>query len=226
MAKLTGHYFWRGRKIMTRYFRRNASGLLLYFAYSIARFIGDLLIILIPAFATSSFNSGHMLKETGDLYLSKSFDNAEDKAAYRALAIFSAIVLLSGAAFIGVLVGLELYINFLLNLIILNPDSAMIFKIMVITVFSIIELIAFLYVFGLLQAGSYISRKNTKLGVGDIAFNAMNYMKNHGGKIMSLDFGIIFFYAIWVVIYPVGWFLFPELSSTGANIFPVLFTIL
>ncbi len=36
MAKMHGHYFGRGRKIMTRYFRRNASGLLLYFAYSIA----------------------------------------------------------------------------------------------------------------------------------------------------------------------------------------------
>ena len=77
MAKMHGHYFGRGRKIMTRYFRRNASGLLLYFAYSIARIVGDVLLILLPVFATSSFNSAHMLKETGDLYLSKSFDPSQ-----------------------------------------------------------------------------------------------------------------------------------------------------
>ena len=104
MAKMHGHYFGRGRKIMTRYFRRNASGLLLYFAYSIARIVGDVLLILLPVFATSSFNSAHMLKETGDLYLSKSFDHAEDEKSYRSLLLFAAVVVLGAGALIAGLI--------------------------------------------------------------------------------------------------------------------------
>ena len=226
MANMHGHYFLRGRKIMKRYFRRNASGLLLYFVYSIARFIGDILIILLPAFAASSYNSGHMLKETGDLFLSKSFDGAEDRQSYRALMVFAAVVILGAVAFITGMVFLMEYIHFLLYLAILNRDSASIFFWMVFAVFTLIEVIAGLYALGLLQVGAYVSKKNPKLGAGDIFFDAMQYMKNHGGKLMSLDFGITFFYALWVVIYPVGWFLFPELSSSGLNIFPALFTIL
>ena len=127
MAKMHGHYFGRGRKIMTRYFRRNASGLLLYFAYSIARIVGDVLLILLPVFATSSFNSAHMLKETGDLYLSKSFDHAEDEKSYRSLLLFAAVVVLGAGALIAGLIFLNEYIRFILFLAILNPDSASIF---------------------------------------------------------------------------------------------------
>ena len=114
MAKMHGHYFGRGRKIMTRYFRRNASGLLLYFAYSIARIVGDVLLILLPVFATSSFNSAHMLKETGDLYLSKSFDHAEDEKSYRSLLLFAAVVVLGAGALIAGLIFLNEYIRFIL----------------------------------------------------------------------------------------------------------------
>ena len=226
MAKMHGHYFGRGRKIMTRYFRRNASGLLLYFAYSIARIVGDVLLILLPVFATSSFNSAHMLKETGDLYLSKSFDHAEDEKSYRSLLLFAAVVVLGAGALIAGLIFLNEYIRFILFLAILNPDSASIFYWMTFAVFTIIEFVIGFCAFGLIQVASYISRKNPSLGVGDIAYDAMQYMKNHGGKLFIVDFEVTIYYALWIVFYPVAWFVFPNLSSGLEGIFPLLFTIL
>jgi hypothetical protein len=97
---------------------------------------------------------------------------------------------------------------------------------MTFAVFTIIEFVIGFYAFGLIQVASYISRKNPSLGVGDIAYDAMQYMKNHGGKLFIVDFEVTIYYALWIVFYPVAWFVFPNLSSGLEGIFPLLFTIL
>lgn len=218
MIKSIRFYFHKGRQKQRRYFKRNFLGLYFYAFYALASLIGSFSCFAFPLFSSSGYNIFKMLDETDDAYITKSFDGGDDGKNYlsRFLFAFFVVILMAIDATLTYFITLFLD-NFLISFLGEGTMNQLIFSWLFKGI--AIALCAFLGILLLLflQVGSYVGAKNHALGVGDIAFNAGNFILKHGVRLFFLDFVATLYYAIVPFLFTALWWVLETLHLSGGG---------
>ncbi len=225
MGKSTFFYFRKGAKLSRRFHRGNTPARISGFFYFIARAVAMITLLPAPLFAQSSFTMSRMLNETGDAIFSKSFDGAEDRKSYFALLLFYLLVL-----GVTVAVGASLFLIWfygfrLISYTIVVDESRFIYQVIYSIVIGFLAIVALLVVAVTAEAGGFIYAKNKSLGVGDIAYNAVKYTRDHGGKLFLVNLLHALSMVVWLAIWFIAAFVFETLSKQGGDMSRIYYVI-
>ena len=195
MIRSVKFYFHKGRQKQRRYFKRNLLGLYCYAFYALAGILGSFLCIGFPLFSSSGYNLFRMIDETDDAYITKSFEGGDDRKHFLPMFLYIFFILLLLGITSALVYVFSLFVKSLFESLFTNA-SVEIFYWFFTSIALIIGFIIAIILILMLQIGSYIGAKNHALGIGDIAYNSVNFLLKHGARLFFLDLLISLVYLI------------------------------
>ncbi len=228
MIRSNHFYFRKGRQKQRRYFKGNFLGLYFYAFYALAALLGDFLCIGFPLFSSSGYNIFRMIDETDDAYITKSFDGGDDRKNYLSRFLFALFIVLFIVLGVFILRFLMSFIGGFLTPIFGGEEAVkdvnyQVFYWLISGVFILFAALTGIVLLMVMQIGSYIGAKNHALGVGDLAFNSVNFVLKRGFKLFFLDFIITIFYMLVPALFIGGYI---ALTSLGVKYDNLLLSII
>ena len=204
MVRSTLYYFTKGKRKQGRYFKRNLLGCYIYFAYAIASIVGNLTMVGFPLFSSSSFNMARMLDQTDDAYITKSFDGGDEPKHYLPRFLFGLFASLVAVAIVAATMGLASVVRSLIHIAVPTTEREAIFSTLFAVIVYAVGGIALVVDLLFLQAGSYVGAKNASLSVGDIAYEAANFVNVYGVRLFFLDLIALIHYSLFAAPFVVA----------------------
>lgn len=228
MAKSVFSYYARGHKIARKYAKKGSGNRIISSLYQLVHVLSIPTFFLTPLFATSSYGFHYMLDRAEDAVIEKSFDGTEHGKSYIAGLIASLVCVL----FAGLIIGIGFIASMLVNQVIdksigeRNHAEAQLFSLVATIVIFLIAGIFALICMLVLQSALFVSAKNKALGPGDVLYNALNFVRNNGFKLVILDF-----FQILTILLPFGLLIgggvaLGILSAASYQFFKPLFLVL
>ena len=228
MAKSVFSYYARSHKAARKFARKGSGNRVLSSLYQVLHVLCIPTFFLTPLFSLSSYSFHTMLDKSGDAVLEKTFDDAAHPKSYFAGLIASLICL----AFAGIIIGLAaLAVFFVKDMIVTSIEArnaaesdlfVMLSTIVIYVIAGAFAMIALL----VLQASMFIAAKNKALSAGDVLYNALGFVRNHGVKLFALNFFQILTIALAFAPFIGGGIGLHFLSENSYQFFKPMFAVL